>query len=263
MTMDSGTSTGRTMNRFSGKVVFITGAASGIGAATAKRVAQEGARVVVADRDAELGAQVAADLPDGFLITLDVTDSEAVRRAFDAAVDRYGRVDVVVNNAGVARPPEPLHETQEQSWQAVRSVNGDGAFYVLKYGIAALLRTGGGAVVNTTSTAALRARVEMAAYTFTKAGLAGLTRAAAVEYAARGIRVNAVAPTGVLTGITRGLIAAAPDPQARDEWMKTTNAIPGRPDPEDIAAVIAFLASDDARWVTGHVIPVDGGQIAR
>jgi len=170
---------------------------------------------------------------------------------------------VIFNNAGITGEQQPLHETTEENWRNVVSVDGDGAFFVLKHGIAAMLQTGGGAIVNMSSTVGLTAQGNISGYTFAKAGVVGLTRSAAIEYADRGIRVNAVAPTTVMTPLVRDFIAAAEDPDEMYERLSNFNPMPGFPEMEDVAAVVAFLASDDARWVTGHTVPVDGGYVAR
>jgi NAD(P)-dependent dehydrogenase (short-subunit alcohol dehydrogenase family) len=153
----------------------------------------------------------------------------------------------------------PLHQTTDDAWRRVMAVNADGAFHVLRRGLAAMLDGRGGAIVNTSSSTGLAGKPNMTPYSFSKAGLVGLTRAAAIEYAAHGIRVNAVAPTAVMTELVAGHIARAPDPDAMRRLLETQTPIPGMPTPEDVAAVVAFLASDDARWITGHTLPIDGG----
>jgi NAD(P)-dependent dehydrogenase (short-subunit alcohol dehydrogenase family) len=249
--------------RFEERVLFATGAASGLGAATAQRFADEGARVVVADIDAAAAGAVAASLPDAFAVAVDTADAASVERAVDAAVGRYGRIDVIFNNAGVDGRQQPLHEMALDNWQRVTAVNGDGVFHVLKYGIDAMLKTGGGVVINTSSAAGLIGQENISPYTFTKAGIVGLTRAAAIEYAARGIRVNAIAPTVVMTPLVQRFIESAPDPVEMRERLEAFNPTPGIPEPTDVAGVVAFLASDDARWITGVTIPIDGGYTAR
>jgi NAD(P)-dependent dehydrogenase (short-subunit alcohol dehydrogenase family) len=196
-------------------------------------------------------------------VTVDTADAASVAGAVATAVDRYGRVDVVFNNAGVEGRQQPLHEMTLDNWQQVTAVNADGVFFVLKYGIGAMLRTGGGVVINTSSTAGLIGQENIAPYTFTKAGIVGLTRAAAVEYAARGIRVNAVAPTVVMTPLVRRFIDRAPDPVEMRERLESFNPMPGIPEPADVAGLVAFLACEDARWITGVTIPIDGGYTAR
>lgn len=251
------------VRRFAGRVALVTGGASGLGRAVAVRLAAEGARVIVADLDAGGAAAVAGGLPDAVPLTVDTADPSSVDRAFDEAGRACGRVDVVVNNAGIVGPQLPLHETDDQSWRRVMAVNADGAFYVLRRGIAALLEAGGGAVVNMASSTALGGKPNLTPYTFSKAGLAGITRSAAIEYADRGIRVNAVAPTAVMTELVASHIASAADPEAMRALIEAQTPTPGLPFPEDVAAAVAFLASDDARWITGHTLPVDGGYHAR
>ncbi len=251
------------VRRFAGKVALVTGGASGLGRAVAIRLAAEGARVVVADLDAAGAAAVAGDLPDAVSVSVDTADPASVDRAFGEAVHACGRVDVVVNNAGIVGPQLPLHETDDQSWRRVMAVNADGAFHVLRRGIAALLEAGGGAIVNMVSSTALSGKPNLTPYTFSKAGLAGISRSAAIEYADRGIRVNAVAPTAVMTELVASHIASAADPAAMRALVESQTPIPGLPLPEDVAAAVAFLASDDARWITGHTLPVDGGYHAR
>ena len=249
--------------RFQNKVLFVTGGASGLGAATARRLADEGAKVAVADINAEAAREYAGSLPDAIAVPVDTADAESVRQAIRITVEHYGRIDVIFNNAGIEGEQAALHDMTVENWERVTSVNGDGVFYVLKYGIEAMLETGGGSVVNTSSTAGLTAQDNISPYTFTKAGIVGLTRSAAVEYAARGIRVNAIAPTVVMTPLVRRFIENAADPVEMRQRMESFNPIPGIVEPEDVAALVAFLASDDARWITGVTIPIDGGYCAR
>jgi NAD(P)-dependent dehydrogenase (short-subunit alcohol dehydrogenase family) len=249
--------------RFDGKVAFVTGGASGLGAAAAKRFADEGAQVVVADINLAGAEKVAADLPDGFAVAVDTADPASVEAAFAVATDRYSKIDTIFNNAGIDGKQQPLHEMDQDNWERVRSINGDGVFHVLKHGISAMLKTGGGSVVNTSSTAGIAGQINISAYTFTKAGIIGLTRSAALEYADRNIRVNAIAPTVVWTALVENFVNTAPDPAQMREMLQSYNPIPGMPTPADIAAAVAFLASDDARWITGHTLPIDGGYVAR
>ncbi|MEU5938537.1 glucose 1-dehydrogenase [Micromonospora sp. NPDC047548] len=249
--------------RFQDRVAFVTGGASGLGEAAARRFAAEGARLVIADIDAEGAQRVAGSLPDAVAVTVDTGDAAAVERGVAEAMGRYGRIDVIFNNAGIDGRQQPLHEMDVANWQQVRRVNGDGVFHVLRYGIEAMLRGGGGAIVNTSSTTGLAAQENISPYTFTKAGIVGLTRSAAVEYAARGIRVNAIAPTVVMTPLVAHFIDSAPDPGEMRARMESFNPKPGIPTPDDVAGVVVFLCSDDAAWITGHTIPIDGGYTAR
>ena len=249
--------------RFEGKVAFVTGGASGLGRAAALRFAREGARVVVADLDRRGADAVASSLPDAIAVEVDTALTAAVDRSFEVALDAYGQIDVVFNNAGIVGPQMPLHETTDEAWHQVMAVNAEGAFHVLRRGIKAMLAGHGGAIVNTSSSTGLAGKPNMTPYSFSKAGLVGLTRAAAIEYAAHGIRVNAIAPTAVMTDLVAGHIARAPDPEAMRRLLETQTPIPGMPTPEDVAAVVAFLASEDACWITGHTLPIDGGFHAR
>ena len=250
--------------RFAGKTIFITGGGSGIGAAAAQRFAKEGGLCTIVDVDGNAARGVAAELPDALPLEADVSNADAVENAISTTVDRFGRIDVIFNNAGVPGDFEPLHESSLANWRRVLSVNGDGVFHVLKYGIASMLRTGGGSIVNTASVSGLVASgPNLAAYMYTKAGVASITRAAACDYATRGIRVNAVAPAQVLTPLIERVIANAVDPAADREARANRNPIPGFIMPGDVAAAVAFLASADARFITGVVLPVDGGYLAR
>jgi NAD(P)-dependent dehydrogenase (short-subunit alcohol dehydrogenase family) len=249
--------------RFDGKVAFVTGGASGLGAAAAERFASEGARVAVADIDEDGARRVAGRLPGSLALTVDTANAASVQQAVRRAVDHYGRIDVVFNNAGIAGAQLPLHELPVDDWQLVLGIDGDGIFYVMKYCIAEMLRTGGGAIVNTSSTAGLTGQQNISSYTFAKAGIIGLTRSAAIEYAASNIRINAIAPTVVWTPLVERFAQTAPDPAAMRAAMENYNPMPGIPQAQDVAAVVAFLASDDARWITGHTLPIDGGYCAQ
>jgi NAD(P)-dependent dehydrogenase (short-subunit alcohol dehydrogenase family) len=249
--------------RFAGKVAFVTGGASGLGAAAAQRFSDEGAQVAVADIDGAAAEKLAASLRDGYAVQLDTSDAESVARGVADAVEHFGRLDVVFNNAGITGAQQILHELKVEDWDRVRAVNGDGIFYVMKYTIEAMLRSGGGSIVNTSSTAGLTGQLNISAYTFAKAGIIGLTRSAAIEYAKQNIRVNAIAPTVVWTPLVQRFAESAPDPEEMRAVMENYNPMPGIPTAEDVAALVAFLSSDEARWITGHTVPIDGGYVAQ
>ncbi len=251
------------MKRFEGKVAYVTGGASGLGEATARRFADEGAKVVIADIDEEGAQSVAGALPDAIAQRVDTSDAASVEASIAAAVQHYGRIDIVFNNAGISGEQLLIHEMSVDNWKRVRSINGDGVFHVLKYSIAAMLQSGGGVIVNTSSTNGLIGIPNIAPYTFTKWGVVGLTKSVAIEYARHGIRVNAVAPTVVRTTLVEKFIEEAADPEEMAQRMENFNPMPGMPTPEDVAAAVAFLASDEARFITGHVIPIDGGYTAQ
>ena len=216
-----------------------------------------------ADIDGAAAEKLAGSLRDGYAVQLDTSDAESVARGVADAVEHFGRLDVVFNNAGITGAQQILHELDVEDWHRVRAVNGDGIFYVMKYAIEAMLRTGGGSIVNTSSTAGLTGQLNISAYTFAKAGIIGLTRSAAIEYAKQNIRVNAIAPTVVWTPLVQRFAESAPDPVAMRALMENYNPTPGIPTAEDVAALVAFLASDEARWITGHTVPIDGGYVAQ
>ena len=240
------------MERFAGKVAIVTGGASGIGAATVARLASEGARVMVADMQ-----EPAAGSSDAVRFQrTDVTSPAAVKALVDATIAAFGQLDILVNNAGTgAMATTPDMELGE--WERVFAVNSTAVFLGCHEAIPHM-RTRGGAIVNTASISGLLGDYAMAAYNASKGAVVNYTRALALECAPYGIRVNAVGPGLVATPMASAGIA---DPVDRDYWF---SAIPlGRAArPEDIAAVIAFLASDDASYMTGANIPVDGGVTA-
>jgi NAD(P)-dependent dehydrogenase (short-subunit alcohol dehydrogenase family) len=249
--------------RLEDRFAFITGGGAGLGEATAIRLSDEGARVAVVDINGAEADRVAAGIPGALSLQVDVTDGTAVERAIATTVQHFGKIDIIFNNAGIAGEQQALHEYTDENWRAVNALNGDGVFYVLKHGIAAMLKSGGGSIINTSSTAALTAQLNISAYSYSKAGVTGITRSAAVEYAKQGIRVNAIAPTAVLTPMVEAFIEASDDPEGFRAERENWNPIPGWPVAEDVAAVVAFLASDDARWITGHTLPMDGGYVVR
>jgi len=249
--------------RFDGKVAFITGGGSGIGEAAARRLARDGAKVAIADIDRARAEQVAVDLTDGLAVEVDTSDAASVQRSVTETVEHFGRLDLVFNNAGITGNQVLLHELDVKDWDRVRAVNGDGVFYVMKYTIEAMLGTGGGSIVNSSSTAGLTGQINLSSYTFAKAGIIGLTRSAAIEYAEQNIRVNAIAPSVTWTRLVEDFANSAPDPAAMRAAIEAFNPMPGIITADDVAAGVAFLLSDEARWITGHTMPIDGGYCAR
>jgi len=243
------------MQRFQGKIVLVTGAGSGIGAATVRRFAGEGASVVMADRATDKLAEIAADLDAAATMThgVDVSDLGAVEALVQAAVKRFGQLDVLVNAAGVVSTGS-ITDASVEDWRRIMAVDLDGVFYCTRASVPHLLATRG-CIVNVSSVSGLGGDWNMSFYNAAKGAVTNFTRALALDLGPRGVRVNAVNPTLTRTGMTTDVL--------RDDALmeKFKQRIPmGRAgEPEDVAAVIAFLASDDARFVNGVNLPVDGG----
>ena len=251
-----------------GKVGLVTGGASGIGRAAVLAFAREGARLLVADVDhggAEQTAQEARALgADAASVGLDVREEAEVERAVGVATQAFGRLDFALNSAGIQGPLRETAEYAEHDWQQVLAVNLTGVWLCTKHEIRAMLRTGGGSVVNVASNFGLVGGVGMAAYSASKHGVIGLTKTAAVEYADRGVRVNALCPGATETPLVGKIIDA--DPVAGPEIIsQITAALPmgrmGRP--EEIASAALWLCSPGASFMTGAALSVDGGFVAR
>ncbi len=243
--------------RLQGKVAVITGAASGIGRASAKTFAAEGARVVLADVEDGPGRELAESL-DSSYVHADVTDPEQVSALYQAASATCGGIDVLFNNAGIS-PPEDgsILETDLEAWRRVQEVNLTSVYLCCKLGIPYLLERGGGSVINTASfVAVLGAATSQISYTASKGGVLAMSRELGVELARRNVRVNALCPGPVNTPLLRELFAKDPERAAR----RLVHVPMGRfAEPEEIAAAAAFLASDDASFITASTFLVDGG----
>lgn len=253
-----------------GKVAIITGATAGIGEATAKRFAREGIRVVLAGRREALSQRlvesIRAEGGEGTFVAADMLSEDDVRRVVDTAVNHYGRLDYAVNNAGIPGEVEPLHELSRNNWDNVIGVNLTGVFLCLKYQVAAMLESGarepgGAAIVNVASSIGHRASpLSSAAYTASKHGVVGLTRQAAVEYVQRNIRVNAVCPGATRTELLSQLMTMGPEVEAQ---LNSINPIGRLIEVDEVAAAALFLCSPGASGITGHTLPVEGGQLAK
>jgi NAD(P)-dependent dehydrogenase (short-subunit alcohol dehydrogenase family) len=245
----------------SGRVAIVTGASRGIGAATARAVGAAGARVVLAARSAPALEKLAEELTnagaDALAVPTDVTDPDSVRRLVEQTLAAYGRLDLAVNNAaGGGHPPTPLAQVAIEDYDSALAVTLRGVFLAMKYEIPAILDSGGGSIVNMSSTAALQPVGGLAGYVSAKFGVMGLTRTAALDYAAHGIRVNALAPGPILT---EQLQRAGKQAQEQTAASLPVRRL-GRP--EEVAAAAVWLCSDEASFVTGTTLTIDGGMLA-
>jgi len=233
-----------------------------MGAAIAKRFVEEGANVLVTDIDVENGRVAAQELAMPFA-RIDTSDPASVEAAVAEAVKAFGRLDVMVNNAGINSKVAPIHESTLENWDRVIGVNLSGVYYGMKYALQQFVPQKSGVIVSMASINGLVGCFGGPPYGAAKAGVVQLTREAAIEYAQYGIRANAVAPTAVWTPMNIEAARESGDVQALEEALKKLNPLPGMPSPDDIAAAIVFLASDDARFITGVTLPVDGGYTAQ
>ena len=248
------------MGRVDGKVVVVTGAATGIGRASAEALAAEGAMVVLGDVD-EAGAAVAEAI-DALFVRSDVRSSDDVEALVEAAVERHERLDGIVNNAAVAVPGS-AGEMSEEDWQHVLDVNLSGVWRGMRFAIPAMLRTGGGSIVNMSSVQSLVGFVGWAGYAASKGGINGLTQQAAVEYAPKGIRVNAVIPGTILTEMNERIMRESGDPQAQmDAWV-AMHPMRRVGMPAEVADTVVYLISDESSFVTGTLLRVDGGMVVQ
>jgi NAD(P)-dependent dehydrogenase (short-subunit alcohol dehydrogenase family) len=248
---------------FSGKVAFVTGAASGMGRATALAFAREGASTVIADISEEGGQETARMIEklggQAIAVKCDVTRSEDVRAALDKAVETFGRLDAASNNAGIEHALIATADITEAEWDRIVAVNLRGMFLCLKYEIPLMLAHGGGAIVNTSSAAGVIGFQGQAAYTAAKHGIVGLTKAAALDYAGSNVRVNAICPGIVDTPM---MDRVAGDTQAGRAGVIAMEPVGRMGNPEEIAAAAVWLCSDAAAFVVGHAMLVDGGMSA-
>jgi meso-butanediol dehydrogenase / (S,S)-butanediol dehydrogenase / diacetyl reductase len=247
------------MADLSGKVIVLTGGADGIGRECALAYAREEATVAILDRDLDKARQTASDAGgNSIALQADVSDGSALRIAIETVLARFGRIDAVHNNAGIASPSKPLHETTEREWDDLQRINLKSVYWTTRFAFDALAASKG-AILNTASMVGLIGQQNHAAYVASKGGMISLTKAMAADYAGYGIRVNAVCPAGVWTPMLEKWCAEQPDPAGISQYLDDIHLLGACPYGDVIADAAVFLLSTKARFITGCILPVSGG----
>ena len=242
-----------------GKVIFLTGGSTGIGWDCAQAYAAEGAKVVMVARSKDPVEKAAAKLGSNHLgMACDVSCGDEVKGAIEKTLARYGKLDAVHNNAGIATPSKPVHETTEAEWDALFSINLKSVLHTTRFAFEAL-KASKGCILNTSSLVGVMGQTIHAAYTATKGGMNALTKSMALDYAKHGIRVNAVCPAGTWTPMLRQWCAEQPDPGSIERYLDEIHPLGYCPEGDAIADPCVFLLSNKARFITGHILHVSGG----
>ena len=247
------------MAELAGKIVLLTGGADGIGRECALAYTRAGATVAILDRDPDRARLTASDAGnDSIAVHADVSDGEALHSAIDSVIARFGRIDAVHNNAGIASPSKPLHETTEQEWDDLQRINLKSVYWTTRFAFESLVASKG-SILNTASMVGLIGQQNHAAYVATKGGMISLTKAMAADYAQHGIRVNAVCPAGVWTPMLEQWCEEQPNPGGIRQYLDDIHLLGACPHGDVIADAAVFLLSNKARFLTGCILPVSGG----
>lgn len=248
--------------KLDGKIAIVTGGASGIGKACAETFASEGATVIIADIQDDAGNAVATSLRGRYIKT-DVTNPNSVQSLISQTVQAFGKLDILMNNAGMDGEQKPTAECTLENWMSVVNLNLNGVFFGMKFGLAQMAKQQSGVILNTASIAGVVAFPNIAPYGAAKAGVIHLTKTAAIEYAKQNIRVNALCPSVVKTPLVEHFINSTPDPLATRQWFENFNPLPGMVTTASVADAALFLVSDDSKFITGISLPIDGAYTAQ